>query len=81
LSQRRDGTVQTNEITVRWGRLPIREAAFELPDGATLAGASATLDGSPVAVETSQEGRRVRATFPGGLVVEEQNTLAIRLRW
>ena len=70
LSQRREGNQQTNEIAVQWGRLPLAEAAFELPPGARLAEASVRLGDLAIEVVTSQIGQRVTVACPPGTVVQ-----------
>jgi non-lysosomal glucosylceramidase len=81
LSQSRAGRVQTDEITVHWGRLRLRSVSAELPAGAVLKEGSASAGGVPVAVGLRQEGARVTLTAGADVVLSEGNTLRLVMRW
>jgi len=79
LRQRRQATVQENEIAVRWGRLALRTLAFELPEGATLREAVVTVNARSGEARTLQEGRRVTVTLASAASVDAGDTLRVSL--
>ena len=81
VSQERAERAQTDEIAVRWGRVRLRSAALDLPDGARLREAVVTLDGVPVAAAAEQEGRRVTLRAEGDVLVSAGSVLRVELRW
>jgi non-lysosomal glucosylceramidase len=81
LSQSRRGTAQTNELAVHWGRLEANTIFLDVPEGATLREASATLDEGEIVVAAEQVGRRVTVTMPTGTAIEAGSALQVLLRW
>ncbi|MDI9443813.1 MAG: GH116 family glycosyl hydrolase, partial [Planctomycetota bacterium] len=76
LSQQRSGGRQVSAVEVNWGRLRLNSVALELADG-TARKAAATLNGTPLAARTEQEGARLLVTFAEETVLEAEARLEI----
>jgi uncharacterized protein (DUF608 family) len=63
IAQKRDGKTQTQRIEVRWGRLPVKSLAFEVPDGWQLRTVRVSANGQPAIAKHVQEGKRVNITL------------------
>jgi len=59
ISQKRKGARQVNRIEVKYGRLKGRTLALEVPKGAKVQSASATLDGRKIEGKVKQDAARV----------------------
>ena len=80
ISQTRADHAQTDRVELKWGRLAVGTLAFELPEGATLREASVTVGGRPVGAETRQDGRRVIVTLNRPLVVNQGETIEVKMK-
>lgn len=80
LAQTRSASGQTNRIEVKWGRVPLKSLAFELPEGTTLKQATAKLGAGTVAAEAVQEGPRVSLTLQKETVIAEGESLEVLLQ-
>ena len=76
LPQQRSGGRQVSAVEVKWGRLRLNSVALELADG-TARKAAATLNGTPLAARTEQEGARLLVTFAEETVLEAEARLEI----
>ena len=81
LAQTREGRVQTDELTLRWGRLRLRSLALDLPPKARLRRATVTRDGATVPAAVEHDGARVQLRFDPDVVVDAGSALAVELRW
>jgi hypothetical protein len=77
--QARAGTRQTHEIEIKQGQLQIQTLALELAPGARLKDASATHGGSPIPLQSTQNGARVELSFSARLTVKTGSQLAVVL--
>jgi len=85
LSQKRIGRQQTNRVEVKWGKLPVKTLAFQLPDGVALDrvapdGATVAIDGKPIPAEAKQDGRRVVVSLAEPTVVETGRALEVGMK-
>lgn len=81
LGQERTGTIQTDAVAVRWGRVRLRSVALELPPRARLREATVTLDGAPVPAAAAQDGTRLLLRTEADVLVNAGSELRIALRW
>ncbi|HVK03344.1 MAG TPA: GH116 family glycosyl hydrolase, partial [Armatimonadaceae bacterium] len=70
-------TADDRHITVRWGRARVAELVFEDENAAR---AELTLNGKPLAAALSRDGKRVTLRLAREVVIEQDQTLAVRLR-
>jgi len=63
LSQQRDKQSQTNQVQLRWGRLPLASLALELPEGRRAGRVQATAAGRPLAAIPQTAGRTLTLRF------------------
>ncbi len=80
LAQNRGDSAQTNRIEVKWGQVPIKTLAFELPEGAVLKQARASLAGRALPATAVQEGRRAVVTLEEQSSVGEGQALEVLLQ-
>jgi hypothetical protein len=80
ISQTRADHAQTNRVALKWGRLAVGTLAFELPEGATLREASLAVAGRPVGAEARQDDRRVIVTLNRPVVIEQGETIEVKLK-
>ena len=73
--QTRVDTSQTNELTVRWGRVRLTEWSFDLAEHVVAHTVKVTLDGHAVDTTFTQEGPRVRVRFGTPLEITSGQTL------
>jgi uncharacterized protein (DUF608 family) len=81
LSQKRAAREQSNGVTVRFGRLRLRELALETPEEAKDVRAEVRQGQQEVPVAMNRQGRRVTLGFNSPVTVGEGETLAAWLRW
>ena len=79
-AQERKGTGQTDTISVRYGRLAVRELVFEVPQDAKPK-AEVSIAGKPVQAELKQEGTEVRLTLPERMTVDKGSAIRVTLSW
>jgi hypothetical protein len=79
ISQQREAGKQTDRLTPHYGRVRLETLAFELPDGATLQGATVKLADQTIPADAKQNGRRVEITLEKPITVETGKTLAVEL--
>lgn len=84
ISQRRSGTAQVQEIAVKWGRVTLREMAFELAPGAVATAVSVSVRREGMAAGTLRaalevRGRRAVVTLAAPVVVLAGETLVVTL--
>ncbi|MHB8898222.1 MAG: GH116 family glycosyl hydrolase [Thermoguttaceae bacterium] len=80
LAQIRSGSDQTERIEVKWGKVPVKSVALELPEGLSLKQASVKLGVNAVAASAVQEGPRVVVTLEKVVVLAEGESLEILLQ-
>jgi hypothetical protein len=85
LVQKRQGNAQTSRVEVKWGKLPLKTLAFELPEGATLKKTTVRFMGNRAPTEgwsqaeAQQAGRRVNVTLAVPAVVERGQAIEVEL--
>jgi non-lysosomal glucosylceramidase len=81
IAQQRQAEQQRQQIAVRWGKLRLATLAFELPEGAKLAGARVALGQHELNAHPEQQGRRVTIRLAEPVVVAVDQTLEAVLRF
>ncbi len=79
LAQRREEGRQTNRVGVKWGKLRLQTLALELPEGAKARSVAIVHAGRTIEGQSRQEGRRVVIAFAEPLVVNEGETVEVRM--
>ena len=79
--QRRQASLQTERIEVRYGTLQVRELVFDLPAGADSARATLTAAGRPVPATVARHGTEARLTLDNSLQVAEGEVLEVAWNW
>jgi uncharacterized protein (DUF608 family) len=79
IAQSRDEQSQTNRVEVKWGKLPLRTLAFELPEGKKLGSAAVTRAGQAVQAEATQDGRRVTVALTEPVVLQPGEAIEVEL--
>jgi len=79
ISQKRAGLRQVNSIEVKSGRLRARSIALQVPEGAKVQSAAATLAGRKLKGKITQEGVRVVFTTPEDTIVKAGQTIVVEL--
>lgn len=81
LSQSRSGPRQSNRISVRWGRVPVRHLALGVPPGVAVRSVSVRLGESVVDSAMTQTATEVRLEVPDRTVLEPGIPLSVELHW
>jgi uncharacterized protein (DUF608 family) len=81
LWQQRDDGSQQSGFEVRWGKLPVKTVAVELPDGKIVESADVRLEGKSVTTEMSADGSRVLFECIEPITVEKGQRLELDLRF
>jgi non-lysosomal glucosylceramidase len=76
-AQSRKNGEQRETVTVKWGRLRLKELVFEAKDAKQ---ATVTVNGNPISTTLRSEGSRVTLTLEKETAVEKGQTLEVRLR-
>jgi len=79
-SQKREGHTQRNELTVAYGRLPLRQLSLGLPEAVTSAKASVSIDGKAVACSSQCIDGKMLLT-PPSVTLERGQKLAVEVTW
>ncbi len=69
---RRDGK-QMDAIQIRYGKLPVRTVALDVPEGAAAGEVEAAVDGKPVRVSAQRQGNRLLLTLEPVTLTENQS--------
>ena len=77
--QRRDVEMQVMELSVEWGRLPIRVFEFELPEGRRVQSVVASVGGEVVGTTTSFGDDKVSLTLEEEVVLTAGNKMAVEV--
>ncbi|MDE2952987.1 MAG: glucosylceramidase, partial [Gemmatimonadota bacterium] len=77
--QRRDVEMQVMELSVEWGRLPVRVFEFELPKGRRVQSVVASVGGEVVGTTTSFSDDRVSLTLEEEVVLTAGNKMAVEV--
>jgi uncharacterized protein (DUF608 family) len=78
--QTRTEQVQTAILTVRWGRLRLKELTFTLPQEGAPHSTTVSSNGKPVEAELTSTGRDVTLTFADRLTLNRDESLKISFR-
>jgi non-lysosomal glucosylceramidase len=78
-AQKRDEKLQSEKITVRWGKLSINSLAFAIPDNFDVAGVDVTLDKTNVRSRYTLKDGRVEIKLRQGQIVNEDQTLEVAI--
>ena len=79
LAQSRAASGQTNRIEVRWGTVPVRTLAFDLPEGSSLKQAAVKLGDRTIPAKATQEGCRVVVALADEAVLAKGEALEVML--
>ncbi|MDE2829794.1 MAG: hypothetical protein OXN20_06730, partial [Gemmatimonadota bacterium] len=77
--QRRDVEIQVMELSVEWGRLPVRVFEFELPKGRRVQSVVASVGGEVVSMTASFSDDRVSLTLEEEVVLTAGNKMAVEV--
>jgi hypothetical protein len=77
--QKRDGTIQTEKIELRWGKLRLRSLAFTLEKDARPATVAVSVAGRPVTARHSIQAGRLTVTLNTDVVVDTGQALEVRI--
>ncbi|MHB1036504.1 MAG: GH116 family glycosyl hydrolase [Pirellulales bacterium] len=80
LSQKREGTKQTERIEVRWGRLAVRTLAFAVAGDRKTANAVVTLAGKPVEAACEIQDGRVKVSLASAVSLKEGEALEVAIQ-
>ncbi len=69
---------QENSIELRYGKLQLQQLTLDLAPGTKSGQATATLDGRTIPAVFKTDGNRLVATFPGGLNIDNGQTLRVK---
>jgi hypothetical protein len=75
--QTRSGGIQSDRITIKWGRLRAKRFAFALPDGKTTASVTVTAAGKPVEAGSEVKDGRVIVALAQDVTIQENETFEI----
>ena len=78
-AQNRDEKLQTEKITVHWGKLRVESLAFAVPDDFDVGGVTVTLDKTAVKSNFTLKDGRVKIKLEKGQVVNKDKTLKVAI--
>lgn len=81
LWQKRKNDTQVSAFETRWGKLPVKSIAVEVPEDKRVESADVRLAGKSVVTEMSTEGNRVLFEVQHPLTVEQGQRLEVELRF
>ena len=79
-TQKRDEKLQSEKITVRWGKLSVKSLAFAVPDDFDVAGVTVTLDKTTVKSSFTLKDGRIEIKLVKKQLVNEDQTLEVTIR-
>ena len=78
-SQRRNGTLQTNSISVLHGNLSVKTLLLEIPEGLNNPSCTLNINGTNQPASFIITGRQIIFTFPSSIVLNENDVLNVRM--
>jgi hypothetical protein len=66
-------------VDVKWGKLPVKTIALELPEETRLKEASITASGRLIEAKANQEERRLTLTLSEAVVLEENQAIEAKM--
>jgi non-lysosomal glucosylceramidase len=79
IAQKRDDKGQQQRIEVKWGRLPLKTLAFELPEGRTVRQVRVLAVDKEINANHSQDGRRMTIALGEETLLQEGQALQVEL--
>jgi uncharacterized protein (DUF608 family) len=80
-SQRRKGKTQTETLSLNWGRLNLKQMAFDLPGGKTAKKVQVTVNSNGVKATSRMTKNRVIVTPAESVKIQAGQNIEVNIRW